>query len=190
MESYGLIIHHLRILAGLSVRETAEKIGRSVGWLSEIENNCGTARITDEEFNRIVVALGGAKHRPMFKTWVASLQNQDRAAKTFDGAVLKFIRLRKELSIGEAAKRTGLSKGYLSKIENGFKAVDLELRNRIMVAYGYSPTSFKNLSTDPVRSKAVPLKYKLDILLNQLPETQIESVFRFVQELSSTAANS
>ncbi len=190
MENYGVIVRRLRILAGLSVQQTARKLGRSIGWISEIENGRGRCRMSENEFNRIVAVLDGAKHRPMFKTWVASLQNQDRAAKTFDGAVLKFIRLRKELSISEAAKSAGLSKSYLSKIENGLKAVDLELRNRIMVAYGYSPTSFKNLSTDPVRSKAVPLKYKLEILLNRLPETQIESVFRFVQELSSTVANS
>ena len=59
MESYGLIIRHLRLLAGLSVRNTAEKINRSIGWLSEIENSCGTARLTEKEFNRITDLLGG-----------------------------------------------------------------------------------------------------------------------------------
>ena len=189
MENNGVIIRHLRSLAGLSVREAALKLGRSIGWLSEIENNRGTARIDEREFNRIVEILNGTKHRAMFKTWAANAKNRERTENAFDGAVLKFIRLRKEFSLGEAAKRAGLSKSYLSKLENGLKTVDLELRNQIMVAYGYSPTSFKNLSSDPVRSKAVPLKYKLEILLNQMPEQQIESVFRFARELSVSSTN-
>ena len=57
-----------------------------------------------------------------------------------------------------------------------------------MKAYGYSPSSFKNLSTDPVRSKAVPLKFKLEILLGQLQEQEIEAVFRFVQNILKSRA--
>ena len=36
MENYGVIIRHLRLLAGLSVQQAARKLGRSIGWLSEI----------------------------------------------------------------------------------------------------------------------------------------------------------
>ena len=57
MENHGLIIRHLRLLAGLSVQLTAEKIGRSKGWISEIENNTGNCKLTESEFNRIVGAL-------------------------------------------------------------------------------------------------------------------------------------
>ena len=41
----------------------------------------------------------------------------------------------------------------LSKLENGGRPVTLERRNQMMAAYGYHQSSFKNLSTDPVRSK-------------------------------------
>ena len=183
MESYGVIIKQLRTLKGLGVRATAKKIGRGIGWLSELENNCGTARLTEIEFNRIVEVLEGTKLRPMFKTWAAIAKNRDQVAKTFDGAVLKYIRLRKEITLAKASQLTGLSAAYLSKIETGVKSVTLEMRNKIMVGYGYSPSSFKNLSTDPIRSKAVPLKFKLDILLHDLPEKRVEQVFKFVQEI-------
>ena len=183
MESYGVIIQHLRALAGLSVQITAKKIGRSKGWLSEVENNHGNSRVTESEFNRIVDLLDGSKHRAMFKTWAATAKNRDQVAKTFDGAVLKYIRLRKEITLAKASQLTGLSTAYLSKIETGVKSVTLEMRNKIMVGYGYSPSSFKNLSTDPMRSKAVPLKFKLDILLHSMPEKRVEQVFKFVQEL-------
>ncbi len=184
MENYGVIIQHLRTLAGLSVRDAAKKINRSNGWLSEIENSSGTARITESEFNRIVEVLDGTKHKAMFRTWAANFRNRERVEKTFDGAVLKFIRIKKEIDLRKASKLTGLSIGYISKLETGIKPVSFEMRNRIMIGYGYSPSSFKNLSTDPVRSKAVPLLYKLEILLNELPMGQIESVFQFVQQLT------
>jgi transcriptional regulator with XRE-family HTH domain len=183
MDNYGLIIQHLRHLTGLSVRRTAQKIERGVGWLSEIENGVGTARLTEKEFNRIVELLDGGQHRAMFRTWVANFKNRERLDKTFDGAVLKHIRTKKELSLKLAAKASKLSAAQLSKIETGLKPVSYELRNRIMAAYGYSASSWKNLATDPVRSKAVPNSYKLEILLNRLPNDMIEMVFNYVQGL-------
>ncbi|MFN9066130.1 MAG: helix-turn-helix domain-containing protein, partial [Bdellovibrionales bacterium] len=187
MDNAGVIIQHLRTLAGLSVRETAKKINRSVGWLSEIENSQGTARISEIEFNRIVETLGGSKHRALFKTWVANAKNRERLDKSFDGAVLKFIRIKKGLSLDKACELTKLSASYLSKLENGHKPVTLEMRNRIMQGYGYSPSSFKNLATDPVRSKAVTLRYKLEILLNELETEKIASVFEFVRNIVALA---
>lgn len=183
MENYGLIIQHLRLLAGLSVREAAKKIERSIGWLSEIENNRGTARLTEKEFNRIVDLLDGTKHKAMFRTWVANYKNRERTDKTFDGAVLKFIRIKKGFNLEKAAKLTKLSASQISKYETGVKPISVEARNRIMVAYGYSPSSFKNLATDPIRSKAVPLSLKLEILLKSLKESQIEKVFYFAQSI-------
>lgn len=188
MDNYGLIIRHLRTLAGLSVRKTAKKINRSVGWISEIENNAGTARLTEEEFNRIVEVLDGTKHRAMFKMWVAVYKKRERFDCTFDGAVLKFIRIKKGFGLKKASKLTGMSCGQISKLETGVKPIPYELRKRIMVGYGYSPSSFKNLSTDPVRSKAVPIGYKLSILLNSLPDEQIERIFQFA--LSTIQNNS
>ena len=103
----------------------------------------------------------------MFKTWAATYKNRDRTAKAYDGAVLRFIRLKKGYDLAKASK-LGLSLSYISKIETGAKPVSLEMRNQIMTGYGYSPSSFKNLSTDPVRSKAVPCQLKVEILLHAL----------------------
>lgn len=180
---YGLIIKHLRVHSGLSVRKLAEKIDRSIGWISEIENDRGTAKLTDNEFERIVDLLDGNQHRDMFKTWIAKHKNGEHTDRTFDGAVLKFIRRKKSVSITIAAKQASLSVAYLSKIERGKRPVTSDLRKQIMLAYGYSPSSFKNLSTDPVRSKAVPLRFKLEILMQQLPETEIKALFDYIQNL-------
>ncbi len=61
LENHGIIIRELRRMHGLSVRKAAEKLGRSVGWVSEIENRRGTARLTDAEFDRIVTVFDGSK---------------------------------------------------------------------------------------------------------------------------------
>lgn len=185
--NYGLILQHLRQQAGLSVQKFAEKINRSVGWVSEVENNRGTSRLTEKEFDRIVELLDAGKHREMFRTWVANHKNAERVDRTFDGAVLKFIRLKKQMLLKDAASRARMSVGYLSKIESGLMPVTVHVRKQLMLAYGYSPSSFKNLSTDPVRSKAVPLAYKLEILLRHLSEYQTEKVFQYVKSLGADA---
>ena len=184
-ENYGLIISHLRHQSHLSVRKFAKKIGCSVGWLSEIENSKGTARLTEAGFNKIVDLLDEGKQREMFRTWVANHKNKERIDRTLDGAVLKFIRIKKEFRLEKAAKSLGISSGYLSKIERGTKPASLEIRQNLMRVYGYNPSSFKNLSSDPIRSKAVPISYKLGILMNRLPENQLENVFNYVRSLTN-----
>jgi transcriptional regulator with XRE-family HTH domain len=177
VENHGLIIRELSKLQNLNVREAARKISRSIGWLSEIENGTGTARLTGQEFDRIVAALDGLAHKPMFRTWVANHKNQERIHKTFDGAVLKFIRLKKGFSLQEAANLAGISRSHLCNLETGGRPMTLRLRYRIMKAYGYNPTSFKNLATDPVRSKVVPSAYKFRILLRSMTAEQAEKIF-------------
>jgi len=126
----------------------------------------------------------------MFRTWVANHKNSERTDRTFDGAVLKFIRIKKLLKLKDAAGLTGLSSASISKIESGHFIVTTELRNKIMIAYGYSPSSFKNLSTDPVRSKVVPLIYKLEILLKRMSESEIEELYKFAREIKANNQSS
>ena len=42
-----------------------------------------------------------------------------------------------------------------------------------MTAYGYSPSSFRNLTGDEARAKSVPARYKLRALMNQLDEADL-----------------
>ena len=46
-------------------------------------------------------------------------------------------------------------------------------------SYGYSPASFKNFTTEDKRSKHIPTRYKLGVLLRHLGDTEIEKVFAF-----------
>lgn len=182
-ENYGLILKILRQKSGLSVREHSKRINKSPGWLSEVENGRGLAKLSESEFERIIALLGATGHRAYFKTWVANHRNAERVDRSMEGAILKFVRVKKGLRLEVVAANAAVSACYLSRVENGHKPPPLELRNRILIACGYSPTSFKNLSSDPIKSRAVPYSYKLNILLKKLPEEKIAEVFGFAQSL-------
>lgn len=190
MDNYGLIVKQLRLLNQLTLKNAAKKIGKSEGWLCEIENNRGLSRIKLHEFDRIVKTLNGQKHKELFKTWVAIEKNKEKVDRTFDGAVLKYIREQKGLTLKTASVKTQLSKSYLTNLENGFRPVTLELRNKIMVAYGYSPSSFKNLSTDEKRSKAVPAAYRINVLMKKLQEHDLQEVLEVMKKMISRSQKS
>lgn len=177
-ENYGSIIRILRKRSGYSIQNAAKMIQKSAGWLCEVENSVGTSRLSPSEFDRVVDLLGGSKDRHMFKTWIAGMKNQDRVSKIFDGAVLKFIRIKKGLSLTAGARMVGISKGYLSKLETGIAPITLERRNQIMRVYGYSLSSFKNWGTDPNRSKAVPNSFKFEILLHSISPEAADKIFQ------------
>lgn len=136
LENHGLIIREVRKRSELSVRDAAKKINRSIGWLSEIENGTGTARLTEPEFERILNILNGSKFKAQFKTWIAKHKNQARGDRTFDGAVLKYIRIKKQMTMAESASSAGISISYLSKLESGHKPVSPEIRDKIMKTLG------------------------------------------------------
>lgn len=180
MEQQGVVLRKLRQLNGLSVKRASEKIGRSAGWLSEIENGTGFARIYPAEFERIVSVYEGERYRKQFTIWIANAYKSQQGIEpviSFTGAVLKFIRIKTGHQLTAAAERLDITKGYLSKIERGQCHISNELRDRIMKFYGYSPASFKNFASEDKRSKSVPLKFKLDILINQMSEKGLEALF-------------
>lgn len=185
MDHYGLVIRHLRKLSGYSLKATAAKIERSVGWLSEIENNQGLSRLKQSEFDRIVFLLNGDKYRKLFKIWVSKKIRGAKVDRSLDGAVIKHLRNKLGLSLNQASQRIGLSKRYLSNLENGYKPVTLDIRNRVMKAYGYASTSFRDLSGEGKRSKAVPLQYKIKILLKHLNEQELQLIYRQASDVLS-----
>jgi transcriptional regulator with XRE-family HTH domain len=190
MEHYGVVLKRLRLIRKLPIKTAAAQIGRSAGWLSEVENSKGFARITPEEFNRIVTAYAGDVYRKQFGSWIGKeLQaNNKAAAPSFDGSILKYLRAKSGLTLEAVSKASGLSCGYISRLESGAKTLSLSLRNRLLQVYGYSPSSFKNFTSEDKRAKNIPAKFKLDILLRQMGQENIERVFSFaLQVLNSNA---
>ena len=181
--NYGVIIRELRKRQKMTNSEFAKEIGRSRGWLSDIERCNGKCQVSDSEFERILECFKAQNLRPMFRMWAANASKFDLIDRRMEGAVLKYVRIKKELKLKDVAKLVGCSSGYLSKVENGRFPPTVELRKRVLVACGYSPASFKNLYADPERSKVVPFRYKLDILMKRLSEKQVEQLFEYVQQV-------
>lgn len=179
MKSYGVILRKLREINQLSLKPAAVKVGRSVGWLSEIENGRGNARIREEEFERIVAAYGGGAYRRQFGAWVAKATNSEGPCRgiSYGGAVLKFLRRKAGMSLEAAAGRAKISKSYLSLLEVGARPLTGALRNRLMSIYGYSPASFKNFTTEDRRGEKIPVAYKVEVLLRQLDEGELKLAF-------------
>ena len=179
MEHHGVILRKLRILAKLPLKAAAKRIERSSGWLSEIENGKGAARIDAQEFERIIGVYDGEKHRKHFSLWIANACKAPSAKKetSFDGAILKFLRIKKaKMTLEQVSTIVGLSKSYLSYIESDLRPLPKELRIKLMGVYGYSPSSFKNFATEDKRANNIPAQFKLKILLKKLGPTQIDKL--------------
>ncbi len=191
MNHYGVILKQLRLIQKLQFKAAAAKIGRSAGWLSEIENNKGAARIHPQEFERIVAAYGGEAYRKHFSLWVANAHRGTATIKdkSLGGAILKYLRKKSGVRLESVASATGLSVSHLSRIETGVRPLSPELRDKLMRIYGYSPGSFKNFTTEDKRAKSVPARYKLNVLLKQMSDAGIERMLGFALSVSNTPSS-
>jgi len=190
MHDYGFILKQLRQLNGYSLKTAAAKIEKSVGWLSEVENNHGLSRLRPSEFERIVKLFNGDQHREMFRTWVATEKNKSKTDRTQDGAILKHIREKRGLTLPIAAKLIGISPGYLSHLENGSKPTNPDMKDQVMRAYGYTPSSFRNFSRAEKSSRAVPLRYRIAAILNQLKPEDLQPIYELAAKLMSAEEKS
>ena len=181
MNHYGVILQKLRELNKLTIKQAAQQINRSVGWISQIENGKAAARLNAIEFERIVKVYNGEPYRKQFGGWItrAKLAPPPSIEISFDGSILKYLRTKAKMTLSEASTKVGVSYGHLSDIENGQKGLSDELKNRLVKAYGYSPASFRNFTSEDKRAKNIPTQYKLEVLLKKLDESEIETVFEF-----------
>lgn len=190
MENYGVILRKLRELKRLPIKQAAKHIGRSAGWLSEVENGRGNARLSPSQFERIVEAYGGEAYRKQFGLWIAKSKSpgplpSESVGTT--GAILKYLRKKAKMTLAQAGQKVGLSGRTISAMELGKRAIRSEMKDRLTRLYGYSPSSFKNFTTEDKRAKNIPARYKLDILIHQLDPAHIEQIYAFA--LQSATAN-
>ena len=188
MNSNGVILRKLRIINRLTIKEAAKKIGKSAGWISEAENAKGATRIYPDELARVLKAYGGDGYKKQFGAWVRAERVSKDASEeiSFDGAVLKYLRLKVGFNLQQASKRADISSAYLSYLENGQKRLTLKLREKLMRNYGYSPSSFKNFASLDKRASNVPTRYKLQALLKNFDEMRIEQIFKFAQTVNKS----
>jgi transcriptional regulator with XRE-family HTH domain len=183
MEHERVILKKLREHNKLSLDAAAELICRSKGWLSEIENNKGRSVLRPQEYQRIFNLYQGDKHKRYFGNWIKNASSTPEQHFSTDGAIYKFLRTNKaKITLISAAQKIGISKGFLSKIEHGKKVPNPELKEKILATYGYRLSSWKNFATkDSKRGAAIPINYRLEILIQSLSENQKVALYQFAK---------
>lgn len=185
MNNYGFILLKIRKEKGLTIKQAAQKIGRSTGWLSGIESGKARLPLSEKEYDRILKVYGVEKDIKKFAAWVtAKVKTEKKEVASFDGAILKHLRKKKCLSLEQVSNTLNLSKGYLSKLECGQKPISKELKDKLLEVYGYNPGSYKNFTTNDQRAKSIPCLYKLNILLNGIPDEKVEEIFEFAKTIA------
>ena len=188
MNSYGVVLRKLRVINKEQMKVAAKRVGRSVGWLCEVENQTGKARITEEEFRRILSLYGGDKYSEKdFALWIANAARAKPRNEevSFDGAILKYLRFKRQMTLKEAGLAIGVTKSCMAKTEVGACKVTVERRNQLLKVYGYSPSSYKNFYSRNKRALNVPALFKLDILLRGFDEKKRLEVFDFAMKLNT-----
>ncbi len=73
---------------------------------------------------------------------------------------IKTLRIKKKMSLEELARLTGLTRGYLSKIERSHKAPPLSTLNKIAVILGVQLTFFLQEDTEKVKDSKLVVSRK------------------------------
>ncbi len=184
MRPSGVVLKRLRELNGDNLKEAATKAGKSTGWLSEVENGRGNAKLSTEEFERLVKVFNGTSHRKKFSLWVLADTNSEiREKSNFDGPILKHLRIKSGHSLIQVACKIGKSKSYISNLESGRKPTSSVTRCELLKIYGYKESSFKNFTSADKRSMSVPAQYKLDVLMRSMSEAEQFQVLQFALSL-------
>ena len=141
MKKERILLKKLREQNGLSLSEAAKRLGKGKSWLSEVENNKGKSVLRPKDYEYIYAFYNGDKYKRHFGFWIKeALSSKPRKGFLLNGAIYKFLRCKKaKLSLDDASQKAAISKGYLSKIENGQKNPTKKLKEALLNAYGSMP---------------------------------------------------
>ena len=185
MKNPGVVLRKLRERNNLKIKEAAKLIGRSVGWLSGMENEASACRLKESEYQRILHLYNAEDHQKLIHACLSQTRksDEDAAPIVYDGSILKYLRIKAGKSISAVAIEMDCAPSLLSQIENGRRTVGIEMRRHLLRTYGYSPESFKNFYSREKRALNVPARFHLEILLPHLSEQMTLAVFDYASEL-------
>jgi len=108
MKNRGATLRRLRELNKLSQRDAAHLVNCSVGWLSGIENDIPTCKITDEKLAELLSKYNYDSYKRDIQGWLSRV-NSHRQEFTFEGATLKYLRKKSGKSLEEVADLVKMS---------------------------------------------------------------------------------
>ena len=183
MDNQSVILHKIRKDKKITIRQAAKLTGKSCGWLSEVENCKQKFIVNPQEFKRIVRCYGAEKELRRYQLWASTQRRSQTKRSWYEGAIYQHLRLKRGLSLVEAASLIGISKSHLSNIEASRRQVDVEFRNKILEAYDYKQSSFHNYTNREERARAIPTELRLKLIMRQLGKDKLEQVLSFARDL-------
>lgn len=188
MNDYSVILKKIRTNKKITIKQAANLTGRGAGWISEIENGKARAVIDHTEFKRIVKCYDAEDELKRFQLWANNQKRNPAKTVWYEGAIYKHLRLKKELSLVDAAKLIGISKSQLSNIESSTRKAKPEIRTKILEAYGHKQASFQNYIKKKERVQSIPVELRLKLLLKKFETESLEKVFKYAHTLLATGA--
>lgn len=94
--------------------------------------------------------------------------------RTF-GARMRHLRLENGMSLDQLSKATGISKGHLSSIEQGFASITIESVMRIAAGLELSPTMLMAFPETDEYAKTLDL-------MRQLPTTRLKPLRKIIRK--------
>ncbi|WP_298937707.1 helix-turn-helix domain-containing protein [uncultured Ruegeria sp.] len=156
MQSLGKAIRSLRKARGLNQTDLAKLSGISTVTISQIENDLtnpaiGTIETLAEALNTTVPAL--------YLSVPMKTRRTDEGLKKLVGTNVRTRRAYLSLSMGAAAKRVGLTKAYISAVENGRQLPQLKKLLLLSRSLEVQPSWLLELSFNQTRSVAKTTDY-------------------------------
>lgn len=100
----------------------------------------------------------------------------------FNGANLRLARLFNALSLAELGERVGVSKQFLSRLENGAESVPTQLEDSLAIQLGVVPDFFHHADAFPIADEQCHFRRQLTtkVVLRQVARARGEILKRFV----------
>ncbi|WP_337543548.1 MULTISPECIES: helix-turn-helix transcriptional regulator [Acidaminococcus] len=134
METIIASIRYWRLQKGISVRTISLAVGRSPGWLTQVEQG-SIKSIPDDDLLEIARVLG-MKLRDLIKPIPEAIMAVSRDEAAFGLQNLEKLRKKKRLTVPQFNDRLGLSKGHLHRVLAGYNRFGIKAWWQISKALG------------------------------------------------------
>lgn len=134
MDNIRKNIRYYRIMKGISVATISLGVGRSSGWLTQVEQ--GAIKTVPDDVLIEIAGILGLKLRDLVKPAPEVVMNVSREEAEFGLRNLEKLRKHWKLTVPQLNKRLGLSKGHLHRVLAGYTQFGIRTWWKISKALG------------------------------------------------------
>ena len=185
MNNYSAIAKKMRNDKKLSLKKASILIGKSAGWLSQLENNKLEVKLDLDGLKFIAECYGLEGEMKRYFLWASGKNNKQAKQVWYEGAIYKHMRLKSKFTLKQASQFLGVSKGQLANIEACRRSVSSNLKENMLAAYGFKKSSFQNYIHREERIKSIPVEFRIKLLMQNLKKEKLEQIFEYAQVLNN-----